>query len=157
MKLTKLTKDAIVLSIMNDVPKPDRSKRHAAVQAALVKAMSPECRKVFNRTPDVFEKKYAGNVTYDGVRYATQHVCLGDAPKDELEKVLLPYKNEDEALKKANAQLEAAILGCTTLKQLEDLLPEFKKYYPTAHQPTKNLPALANVVADLAKLGWPKK
>jgi hypothetical protein len=157
MKLTKLTKDAIILSIMNDVPKPDRSKRHAEVQAALLKAMSPECRKVFNRTPDVFEKKYAGRVTYDGVRYGTQHVCLGDAPKDALEKALLPYKTEDEARDKANAQLEAAILGCNTLKQLEDLLPEFKKYYPTSHQPTKNLPALANVVADLTKLGWPKQ
>ena len=157
MKLTKLTKDAIILSIMNDVPKPDRSKRHAEVQGALLKAMSPECRKVFNKTPQVFVTEYTGGYTYDGVRYGTRYVCLGDAPKAELEKAALLYKNEDDARDKANAQLEAAINGCTTLKQLEALLPEFKKYYPTENQPTKNLPALANVVADLTKLGWPKK
>jgi hypothetical protein len=157
MKLTKLTKAAIIRSIMDDVPKPDRTKRHAVVQAALTKAMSPECRKVFNKTPKVFVTEYTGSYTYDGVKYGTRYVCLGDAPKAELEKAAALYKQEDDARDKANAQLEAAINGCTTLKQLEDLLPEFKKYYPTEQQPTMNLPALANVVADLSKLGWPKK
>ena len=32
----------------------------------------------------------------------------------------------------------------------------FKKYFPTQEKPVANLPALANVVAELSKLGWPK-
>jgi hypothetical protein len=36
-------------------------------------------------------------------------------------------------------------------------LPEFEKYFPAEDAPiSKNLPALANMVADLTKLGWPK-
>lgn len=157
MKLTKLTKEAIVRAIMNDVPRPDKTKRHAAVQAAVVKAMSPECRKLYNKTPSALVEHHTGTVTYDGVSYSTYHIVKGDVPEDSIRAILKPYEDEDAARAKARRQLWAAVEGCNTLKQLETALPEFKKYFPTEQQPTKNLPALANVVADLSKLGWPKK
>ena len=43
-----------------------------------------------------------------------------------------------------------------TVDKFFEAFPEFEKYLPSEAQPTKNLPALANVVADLSKLGWPK-
>jgi hypothetical protein len=73
-----------------------------------------------------------------------------------LEKALAPYETEDNKYRDAKLNLQNAIMACTTLKALETTFPEFKKYFPTETQPTKNLPALANVVADLSKLGWPK-
>lgn len=156
MKLTKYQKEGIVRAIMNDVPKPDKSKRHAAVQAAVVKAMSPECRKVYNKTPSALITQHTGYATYDECNYSTQSIVVGDVPKEKVRAILKPYEDEDEAHSKARRQLKAAVDGCSTLKQLETTLPEFKKYFPTEEAPTKNLPALANVVADLSKLGWPK-
>lgn len=157
MKLNTYTKAAIVRAIMNDVPKPDKTKRHEALQAAIVKAMSPECRKVYNKTPNALARQHVGNTTYDGCNWHTREVIKGDAPEDKIKALLKPYDDEDEAYDKAREQLEAAIKGCNTLNALKKAFPEFEKYLPTEAQPTKNLPALANVVADLSKLGWPKK
>lgn len=156
MKLTKYQKEAIVRAIMNDVPKPDRAQRHATVQAAVVKAMTPECRKVYNRTPAALATQHTGYTTYNECNYSTQTIVVGDAPRVNVNAILKVYEDEDAAYEKARRQLKAAVEGCSTLKQLETALPEFKKYFPTEQQPTKNLPALANVVADLTKLGWPK-
>jgi hypothetical protein len=156
MKLSKQIKQAVVRSIMLDVPKPNKANRHQIVQAALTKAMSPECRKVFTRTPEVLAEKHTGDTTYDGVRWSTRHVRLGDAPEKVLDEVIHKFRQEDEAYGKARDNLEMAVMACNTLKQLADTFPEFQKYMPTEQQPTKNLPALANVVADLSKLGWPK-
>lgn len=157
MKLNKYTKEAIVRAIMNDVPKPDKTKRHAAVQAALVKIMSPECRKVYNKTPKALVTHHLGDTTYDGCNWDTREVVLGDVPKANLDAILKPYVDEDEAYRTAHWQLKNAIEGCSTLNAIKKAFPEFDKYLPTEAQPTKNLPALANVVADLSKLGWPKQ
>ncbi len=156
MKVTKLQKESIVRAIMADVPKPDKAVRHAKVQAALVKIMSPECHKLYGKRPDIFTTEFTGDTTYDGCSWGTRHVVLGDAPKDALQKILEPHVIEDGKYNEAKHNLTNAIMACTTLKALETTFPEFKKYFPTETQPTKNLPALANVVADLSKLGWPK-
>lgn len=156
MKLTKFQKEAVVRAIMHDVPAPDKSKRHKETQEALVKAMSPECRKVFKATPEVFSDTYEGSL-YDSGSWETRRVVKGDAPKGTLEKLVKEYQKADEAYTAANVSLRNAVMSCTTLKMLETMLPEFKKYFPTEAQPTKNLPAIANVVSDLTKLGWPKK
>jgi hypothetical protein len=77
MKITKLQKQAIVRAIMQDVPKPDKAKRHRDVQALLVKGMSPECRKVYNKTPRVFIGAYSGDLTYDGCDWSTRELIVG--------------------------------------------------------------------------------
>lgn len=157
MKLTKQVKEAIVRAIMLDVPKPNKANRHQIVQAAITKAMSPECRKVFTRTPEVLVEKFTGETLYDDTSWSTRYVRLGDAAEKVLDEAIHKFKQEDEAYVKARNNLQFAIMACTTLKQLAATFPEFEKYMPTEQQPTKNLPALANVVADLSKLGWPKK
>lgn len=156
MRLTNNLKNAIVRAIMQDVPKPKKENRHRTVQATLVKAMSPACRKVYLANPSIFKTTWTGDTTYDGLIYSTRDVVMGDAPKDVLQKLLKPYEQEDEAYRKAQQNLSIAVEGCTTLKQLKEAFPEFEKYLPTEQQPTKNLPALANVVSDLVKLGWAK-
>lgn len=156
MKLNKYQKEGIVRAIMNDVPKPDKTKRHAAIQAAIVKAMSPECRKIYNRNPSALAKQYLGDISYDDVSWHTRDVVIGDVPEANVEAIIKPYRDADDAYYTARRRLHAAVDGCSTLKQLKTALPEFEKYYPTEAQPTKNLPALANVAADLVKLGWPK-
>ena len=78
---------------------------------------------------------------------------VGDADVKEAMKPFVAKKKERDD---AHAKLSAIVNGCTTLAQLKKLLPEFISYFPTEAEPTKNLPAVANMVADLSKLGWPK-
>ncbi|CAB5219988.1 hypothetical protein UFOVP232_19 [uncultured Caudovirales phage] len=156
MKLNKYDKQAIVRAIMNDVPKPDKVKRRIDLQTAIVKAMSPECRKVFKTAPGALKTEYFGDVIYDGLNWKSRDMVVGDVTEDKLEELAKPYKDEDALLSAAECKLKGAVEACTTLKQLETRLPEFKKYFPTAAKPVATLPALANVVADLSKLGWPK-
>lgn len=153
MKLNKLQKQAIIRAICHDVPALDRRKWAAEITAAIVKAMSPEVRKLYKTNP--------GALRSGSVLYATEYsnwgtTVLGDVTKEQIEAIVEPYKKQVQDRSDTEGKLRSAFEGIGTLKQAETLFPEFKKYYPTEAQPTKNLPALANVVADLSKLGWPK-
>ena len=157
MRLDKYARQAIVKAIMADVPKPDKVKRREDLQAAIVKAMSPDVRKVFKSTPGALKTHYFGDVIYDSYAWSTRELVVGDVPEAKLNELAKPYKDEDEAIYAARDKLQGAIEGCTTRKALMTRLPEFEKYYPAEDAPmSKNLPALANVMADLSKLGWPK-
>ena len=155
MKLTKYTKQAIVSRILNDVPKPDDNTLKADIQAAMVKAMTPGMRKLYKTKPTALKiERISG---YDvGASWAFD-VIVADVRDMDVREVLKPFKAAHEERKRVREQLRFAIETCTTLKQLNERLPEFSRYYPTAEKPTANLPALANVVADLSKLGWPKQ
>ena len=156
MRLDKYTKASIVKAIMNDVPEPDKAKRRADLQAAVVKAMSPEARKLYNKTPGALRTHHVGDTLYDGRSWAARDIIAGDVNSETIDKLLKPYKDEDDARAATKRKLQGIVEGCSTLKQLQTLLPEFKQYMPTEAAPTKNLPAVANMVADLSKLGWPK-
>lgn len=155
-RITKWDKEAIVRAIMADVPKPDKTKRKAELQATIVKAMSPECRKVYNKTPSALRTYHLGDLVYDGCNWATREIIRGDVTEVVVDDLCKKYKAEDEAFHSARMALKGAIESCSTYKQLMTRLPEFEKYYPKPDVKTANLPALANVVADLSKLGWPK-
>jgi hypothetical protein len=158
MKIDKYVRQSIVRAIMNDVPKPDKAKRREDLQAAIVKAMSPDVRKVFKNTPGALKAHHFGEVLYDGYSWNTRDLVVGDVPQKKLDELVKPYEDEDDARRAAQCKLEGAIEGCTTRKALMTRLPEFEKYYPAEEAPmSKSLPALANVMADLSKLGWPKK
>ena len=155
MKITKYDRLAIVRAIMADVPKTDKIKRRAEIQATIVKTMSPAVRKVFKDHPHALRTYHVGDLCSDG-GWDSRTVVVGDVTEEMMETILKPYREEDNARHNAQAKLHGAIDSCTTRKALMDRLPEFEKYFPTESAPTKNLPALANVVADLSKLGWPK-
>ena len=154
MKLTNYHRDAFIHAVMNDVPKITKEEVQPKVQEALVKAMSPETRKLYRKAPKALKSDYSFNLTTD--RCCVSFV-VGDADKDT---VLAPFF---EAVKKHEAvkdSLRATIYSCSTLKQAKDRLPEFEKYLPSeagSLPASANLPVVANLVADLTNLGWPKK
>ena len=150
MRLDKSTKQAILRSIVADIPKPTVEVAKLEIQAALLKAMSPLARKLYKQNPAALTKERLG---YDhGFDYSAM-VVVGDA---DFAAVVKPYVEAKDQRREVYNKLKSIIDGCSTLKQLKTLLPEFEKYVPTEEAPTKNLPAVANVVADLTKLGWPK-
>jgi len=154
MKLNKYTKQAIVRAIIHDLPPIDKEARATAIKEAIVKAMSPEVRKLFKSNPTALR---IADVAYTNEYRNYGMVVVGDVTNDQIKAIIAPYEKEEGERRGAEAKLNRAFAGINTLKQALTTFPEFKKYYPTEAEPTKNLPALANVMADLSKLGWPKK
>lgn len=155
MKLTKLHKQAIVRAIMQDTPQPDRNKWAEEIKAAVIKAMSPEVRKLYKTKPQALRH---ANVEYTNPhRTWGDEMPIGDVTKEQIRAIIEPYDKQVKDRRDMEKKLEHAFEGINTLKQALTSFPEFKKYYPTEMEPTKNLPALANVMADLTKLGWPKQ
>lgn len=156
MRLNKWDKTSIVRAIMADVPMPDKNKRRTELQAEIVKAMSPECRKVYKSMPYALRTHNVGELIYNDINYNSRYIVLGDVKEEKLKELCAKYEEQDHAIRKAKNAIKSAIEACSTFKQLNERFPEFKKYFPTEEKPAANLPALANVVADLSKLGWPK-
>jgi hypothetical protein len=155
MNLQKFQKKAIVDAIMADVPPIDKAARAKAIKEAIVKAMSPEVRKLYKTKPEALRAK---TVEYTSeYRYYGDEIPVGDVTNDQLNEILKPYHQQEEERRLMRGKLQGAFEGVRTIKAALKMFPEFEKYYPTEAQPTKNLPALANVAADLSKLGWPKK
>jgi len=155
MNLTKIHKQAIVRAIMQDTPQHDRKKWAEDIKVALVKAMSPEVRKLYKTKPSALRHR---SVPYTNeFRNYGDELPVGDLTREQIDQIIAPYDKLVAERRQMESKLEHAFEGIRTLKQAESTFPEFKKYYPTEAQPTKNLPALANVVADLTKLGWPKE
>jgi len=154
MKLTKLHKETIVRAIMQDTPPIDKVKRAEAIIAEVVRAMSPEVRKLYKTKPDALRRR---SVAYTNQYSNWQDVVVGDVTEEQIKAITEPYKKQEQERSDMHRKLTAAFEGINTLKQALTTFPELKKYYPTEAEPTKNLPALANVMADLSKLGWPKK
>ena len=151
MKVTKYEKEAIIRDIMQDVPRTPDNVLKAEIQAAMFKAMSAPIQKLYKTHPKAL--RVASVASWDsGLDYMTDFV-VGDA---DVSGVLEPFKAKKRERDAAQAKLAAIVNGCSTLAQLKKLLPEFISYLPTETEPTKNLPAVANMVSDLSKLGWPK-
>ena len=149
MKIAKWQKDAIVRAIMADVPEGDSAKVIADIQAALVKGMSPDARKLYRADPKALATKYiSGIITHYGLR----DFIVGNADVDS---VIKPWKEQAEARSVARRDVRVAVESCNTLAQLKTRMPEFIKYFPTEAEPTKNLPAVINLVPSLTALGWP--
>ena len=154
MRLTKSIKQAIVTSIMNDVPKhiPNLEEGKRKLQEAVVKAMSPDVRKLYKSKPSALAKEYVHG--YSHGFDSTFYVIAGDV---DIKPILEPYRKEHDERQAVRIKIKGIVEGCNTTTQLRKLLPEFDKYIPTDAEPAKNLPAVANVVSDLTKMGWPKQ
>lgn len=147
MKLTKYDKQVIVRAILADIPF-DNDKVRKDAQAALVKAMTPTVRKVYQLHPRALNTHYYGCTifTRESARFT-----VGDVDHEE---VLKPFVEAKANYDRVVGNLKNTIESCSTLKQLQERLPEFAKYFPKEGEATPNLPAVANLVADLVKLGW---
>lgn len=146
--LNNYTKKAIVAAIMADIPQPDHNRIKEDIQAALFKGMSIACRNLYKKSPKALLTMHVGY--QHGLDYGV-FITVGDADTDT---VLKPFKDAYDTRKAVEQNLRSAIDACKTRKQFIDRFPEFSKYAPAEDGKTSNLPAIANVVADLVKLGW---
>lgn len=151
MNLAQYHKDAIIRSILNDLPKFDHKMRVAEMQAALYAAMPADERRVYRKNPKALAYQTLYRSDY-GLDHQTE-VRRGSVAAEE---VLKPWREEAKARSEMEAKLYAALKPIKTRKQFIDRFPEFSKYAPSESGTCSTLPAVSNVVADLVKLGWNK-
>ena len=164
MKLTNYIRDAFIHAAMQDVPtihygeliqKQVLHEALAALPASVAKLYKDKNTRSFLK----LEYYYFGNI---GTLIPCSHHQSG---KDssffdvvQINKLLGLDKEQSNKLHVLRSKLHAAAYGCSTRKQLLDLLPEFEKYLPAdeAKAMKINLPTVANIVGDFVKAGWPK-
>jgi hypothetical protein len=148
MKLTNYDKDVMISAIKRDLPEVDDS---TAIQAALEKAMSPLCRKLYKLTPGALNTQHAySNHFFQGGSIREYYV--GDADFDAATK---PFKDKCKQREATMSKVSAAIRACTTLNQLQERLPEFVRYAPQELTKITNALVVQNPAAELKALGWP--
>ena len=158
MRLTDYMRDAFVSAAMNDVPQEDFGDQ---IQTLLIKA-------AISCLPPKVRALYDDPATRDFVRHTqlpygfnyTYVPGLGTLPAGTQEKydgLKEKQKEQDMRLHGLRRQLYGVAYSARTRKALVALLPEFEKYLPADDSAAcKTLPAIANVMADFAKAGWPK-
>lgn len=168
MKLTKYTRQAFVRAAMDDVPEVDYNQRARDIALAAAEKLIPAeiklliaksatalwVHKHWLTLPGSFSNILVATPSDSGSYWLKEK-----APKVWAELCVLAKSDEKqrEQRKELRLKLTACAESVTTRKALADLLPEFEKYLPVdEREAIRTLPAVANVVAEFTKAGWPK-
>lgn len=164
-RLTKYQREAFVEAVMQDVPTIDYEKQaHDLVKNAALAALPPKVREIaqdkslnhYLETTNHWFGYNHGNFSSVTVYQGRQCSYMTPEVEAKLEEIIELAKAQDERLNETRSKVKAAIGGCTTDRMARERLPEFIKYLPEPEEKTPYLPAVANIVADLVSLGWPK-
>lgn len=175
MNLTKYDKQIIVTRVMTDVPRAYGADK-----------LQEDCQKLIDANvrdhapppvaalwADKENTRYlaAGgtNIGYLGTESgwlcdvgSVRHLStFGDeevtaAFAADIQQCINKFVAENDRISEIHKQLTAAIAGVRTTKSFIATFPELEKYLPTEHKSCSTLPAIANVMAGLVTLGWPK-
>jgi hypothetical protein len=164
MRLTNYIRDAFIRSAMQDVPKEDFNEQVAKLlREDSLKKLPPKVRAI---AEDKDLRHFVTSKYYHVPSYLISNPKVYDSeytPSAEAEKKLSALIDQANTQNKRNQDLDGKLrsvaYACTTRKALVEALPEFEKYLPAdeAKAVKANLPALANVVSDFVKAGWPKQ
>jgi hypothetical protein len=162
MRLTKVIRDAFVRAAMADVPQEDyQAKIHKLLQDDAIASLPPKVKAIaqdkelrhFLQT----ETHYIPGYNCSNVRVMHPEYQSSPSVNTQVEALLVELANQVERIKALRAKLQATADAVTTRKALIDLLPEFEKYLPADEaKAVATLPAVANVLSDFVKAGWPK-
>lgn len=161
MKLTNTIRSAYTNSVMNDVPEIDfKDQATKIVMAAAIASLPPAVAKIYS---DPKTRHYV-STTWNNFGFITlTYPSGGDRPTLSIEdtrtlaELAEAHATQYKVRNDLKDKVKAAAYSCTTRKALVELLPEFEKYLPSEQEAaSKNLPAIANLMVDLVKAGWPK-
>lgn len=163
MRLTKTHREAFVRAAMNDVPSIDYRQSICELIQKHLESIAPAS--VLKLYKDPKTKGYIAKDTLPTLKWAYDYFYLipdgYSHPPEIIEKTndlrALSARQEDSH-KELRIKLEATIAAFTTREAALKSLPEFEKYLPEDKAPeTKNVPMVANLVAELVAAGWPKQ
>lgn len=164
-RLTKYQRQAFVEAIMQDVPTIDyEAQAHKVVKDAALAILPPQVRAIadnkelshYLETTNHWFGYHQGGFSSVQVFQGRCTNYLTDEVQKQLDDIVAMADAQNERLNDMRAKLRGAIEACTTDKMARERLPEFIKYLPEAEEKTPYLPAIANLVADLTRLGWPE-
>lgn len=168
MKLTKYHRDAFVMAALQDVPTQPYEER---AQKIFHNAMDQLWKDTYGAQNFGLREQLAKDGALDINTYHTPFGYLRyygfgcdyekfqmkcPEAREEMERLKQLHNAQEKALDQLAIKLQAVARACTTRKALAEALPEFEKYLPEETTKGTNLPAVANVVADFVKAGWPK-
>lgn len=164
MRLTNTLRDAFVRAVMNDVPQVDY---HEKTQKLADKYLDEKFAEVFGDKLTRQQAAESGWVEESSIYTpgclpnvygpCPGYHCLEGSPIwAELRQFAEAHEAQSDALGALEAKLRAVALSVATTEALAKLLPEFEKYLPASDPKAQMLPAVANIVADFVKAGWPK-
>jgi hypothetical protein len=164
MKLTNYHRDAFIRAAMDDVPKldyPGMAQRE--LTQTVVDAMPSKVRAVYN---DKATRDWIKTCVYTTPRHFPNIGAPGlsdyldsvpESIKPRIEELARLSSEQTKQRSELEGRLHSIAYACSTRKALVEALPEFEKYAPAdSPQATRQLPVVANVVADFVKAGWPK-
>lgn len=165
MKLTNTIREAFIRAAMNDVPCIDYHEQiRSAAVAAAVKDLPLKVAALWKDTTLRHWVK-TNSATVGGWSVNVPSVLDGwDDRKAENAKLeaacaqlVAKQATQQRVRDELKQKLKAAAYSYSTRKALADALPEFAKYLPADNtQALRSVPAIANVVSDFMKAGWPK-
>ncbi len=158
MRLTNYMRDAFISAAIHDVPQENfEDQMQTLLIKAAISCLPPKVR-AFYDDPATRDFVCQTQLPY-GFKYAYVP-GLGALPEGTQEKyaeLKEKQKEQNTRLRELRGQLRGVAYSARTRKALSALLPEFEKYLPADDSATcKTLPAVANVMADFVKAGWPK-
>jgi hypothetical protein len=154
-RLTKQLTEAIVRMIMDDVPRLSDEDMEKEIRTRLFKIMPPEVSHAECLHPGSLNSR---SWWFEYELRCNANIPVGNLTDDQIDTALADLEEACKARNAAQKRLEGTIKGYRSVESLLKAMPEFEKYLtPLINTPSTNLPALANVTAELAKLGWPKK
>lgn len=162
MRLTKSDKDAFVLAVVQDIPKIDYQEQvrtlvyedSIAQLPAKVQAIARDKTLSHYLETGAYWRTSFGSIRVFEARGTS--FALSKETQAKIDKLNELHIEQEERLSQARAKLRGAIEPCTTLKIALERLPEFETYLPKQQEKSIYLPSIANLCADLSKLGWPK-
>lgn len=166
MRLTNTMRDAFVRAAMQDVPSVDYDEQAQKFVREYVAAMFAKDFPGIDMNA-VGEKKWLNKTSLclpgrlkSPYMYAPDEWRLLQGDKkawDKLEQLSEKKNSQESTRSDLESKLRSVAYSCNTRAQLLEALPEFEKYLPADDvKAIRTLPAIANVVADFAKAGWPK-
>lgn len=161
MRITANDKQVFVRAIMQDVPKVDYDRMIDDISRRACIAMMPPALRDIASDPQVschlmHGSAYIGHNKYAAVVGNSRDIKFGKKELEKMQALAVELSEQNAARKDLRGKLESAIAGVNTRKQLQDLFPEFEKYLPAEAKKEKQLPAVAGVIEDIKRAGWPK-
>ena len=157
MRLTLAHKAAYVQAAIRDVPQVDyRTKaQDLALQDVVLYKMPNIVHAAYKEHPEWIATQFThyGKLPLGG-RNADPSRMLSEGVKAKIAKLNIAEQAQTEERERLTRKLKAAVAGCTTTKQLAELIPAFAKYLPQEQEKLEFPVAVVNPLADFVKAGW---
>ena len=167
MRLTNFLRDAFVRAVMHDVPSTNYEEQAHKLARDQVRAMFKKEFPTIDYDKACDSEWFnSGSINMPYGIHGIHIKCMTcwNMLKDEgkvwpkLEELGVKKKEQEKKLSELESRLKGVAYACTTRKQLEEALPEFSAYLPEEEaKAAKTLPAVANVLSEFVKAGWPKQ